>query len=235
MFCEGKKGNDAARNKMKQAIRVSKLIAKFPFVESISISGSLSKNYMEADSDIDFFIITKPKRLWLCRGLLVVFKKLFLFNSRKHFCINYYVDSNNLLIADQNIFTATEIVHLIPTYNGDLFLEFLKQNAWSKIYYPNKNAPKLFGIPRVKSSVRVFLEWMINGTVGEWLDGFFFRITLNRWKKKFGHFNEDEFDLNLRSRKNISKHHPRGYQKVVLDAYFKLTEAYQLQYNVKLL
>ena len=40
----------------------------------------------------------------------------------------------------------------------------------------------------------------------------------NYWKRKFPHFDESDFDLNMRTRKNVSKHHPQGFQQKVLDA-----------------
>ncbi len=92
----------------------TKLITSFPFVKGLAISGSLSKNVMHKDGDIDYFVITTSNRLWICRTLLVLFKKICLFNSKKYFCVNYFIDENNLEIIDKNIFTATEISFLAP-------------------------------------------------------------------------------------------------------------------------
>ena len=78
------------------AQRMARLIGSFPFIRGVFVSGSLSKHSMKADSDIDFFLITEPGRLWLARTLLVVFKKIFLFNSHKYFCVNYFVDTKHL-------------------------------------------------------------------------------------------------------------------------------------------
>jgi hypothetical protein len=39
---------------------------------------------------------------------------------------------------------------------------------------------------------------------------------LNRWKKKFPHLSELEFDVDFRSKKNVSKHHPQGFQRRVI-------------------
>lgn len=229
-----KAGNAEADKKMKVAQYMSDFISKFPFVQSVSISGSLSKNYMDKESDIDFFIITTPHRLWLCRGILVAFKKIVLFNSRKHFCINYYLDSENLEIPDRNIFTATEIVFLKPTFNQDLFHKFRESNKWCAVYYPNKTAIANPEQKAPKALLKKILEKLMAGYLGEKLDSFFFKLTLKRWKKKFPHFNTEEFDLNLRSRKNVSKHHPRGYQKIVLESFQKKVNDFELRFNVKL-
>ena len=64
------------------------VIKRFPFVRSIMVTGSLSKNCCTKDSDLDFMVITKKDRLWISKTLLMLFKKIFLLNSYKYFCIN---------------------------------------------------------------------------------------------------------------------------------------------------
>ena len=108
------RGNMYAKKVMKKASKKAKFIAKFPYVEAVGISGSLSKGYYDNLSDIDFFVITKPNKLWICRTLLMLYKKIFLFNSRRYFCVNYFVSSSQLEIEEQNRFTATELKTLIP-------------------------------------------------------------------------------------------------------------------------
>ena len=72
------KGNIQAKKAMIIAKERAKFISKFPFVKAVGISGSLSKGYYDNDSDIDFFVITKHSKLWICRTLLVLYKKIFL-------------------------------------------------------------------------------------------------------------------------------------------------------------
>ncbi len=87
------KGNEAAHRMMQKAHKFSRLIAAFPFVRCVCISGSLSKGFIDEQGDIDYFIITRPGRLWIARSLLIGFKKVFLLNSRKYFCVNYFIDT----------------------------------------------------------------------------------------------------------------------------------------------
>ena len=61
------RGNELAAKRLKLARRISGFIGQFPFVRGVMLSGSLSKGYMDPDSDIDYFIITKPGRLWVAR------------------------------------------------------------------------------------------------------------------------------------------------------------------------
>lgn len=212
-------GELQAQQAMLKAKKYSKLISKFPFIRAVALSGSLSKNYMDRDSDIDYFIITAPGRMWLARTFLILYKKIFLLNSRKYFCVNYFLSADALEVPDKNIFTATEVSFLIPTYNHEVYLEFMQANAWSKNYLPHFPLRQQDHTVEKTSFVKNIMEKICSGAIGEKLDGYFFRLTLNFWKKKFSHFDASTFDFRLRSRKNVSKHHPQGYQEKVLKTY----------------
>jgi hypothetical protein len=199
-----------------KAERWSRFISGFPFVRTVCISGSLSKGTMDKDGDIDYFIITEPGRLWVARTLLILFKKLFLFNSRKYFCVNYFVDTDHLSIPDRNLFTATEIVFAKPMRDGNSYPKFIEENKWSRIIYPNCD-PATTDIPPARNGrVKRFTEKILSGSFGEWLDDRFLRITLARWRRKFPHHKETHFEVDFRSRKHVSKHHPQGFQRIVL-------------------
>ncbi|MBN8703722.1 MAG: nucleotidyltransferase domain-containing protein [Bacteroidetes bacterium] len=212
--------NEFAAAIMPKAIKSAKVMAKFPFVQGVCISGSLSKKYFDEKSDVDFFIITKPNRLWLCRTLLMLYKKVFLFNSRKYFCANYFVSEENLEIPDKNIFTAVEIATLLPVHNYELYKQFFNANNWIREYFPNsKEYSTEYIIDGNTLKSKKFTEYLLGSYLGELLDKLAFRVTIFYWKRKFKNFNEQEFDLHLRSRKNVSKHHPQGMQKKVIDLY----------------
>ena len=59
------KGNKRAKQMMEEAYFRSKKASRLPFIKGLCISGSLSKNYFDDHSDIDFFVITKANRLWI--------------------------------------------------------------------------------------------------------------------------------------------------------------------------
>jgi len=210
--------------------KYSQRIANFPFVRGVAISGSLSKGVMTDDGDIDFFIITEPNKLWVTRSLLILYKKIRLLNSRKYFCLNYFVDTNNLAIIDKNIFTAVEVAHLIPVYSQDnLFERFYDQNTWVKEFI-NSPAPitinalpsdgfyRLEGEIKIKKSKLTKEKWL-SGSLGNRLERWTHKKTLKRWMKKFGHFDEDKFELTMRSTTGVSKHHPQDFQGKVLNTH----------------
>ena len=198
--------------------RYVRLIRKFPFVKGIAISGSLSKNVMYEDGDVDYFIITQENRMWLCRTLLILFKKTILLNSRKYFCLNYFVDEKNLKIRDKNIFTAVEIAYLLPVYNLELFDDLKKQNNWVSNFIPPVDLD-ISTIQLEKKKRSSVLEKIFSKNLGEKLDIYFMQLTYKRWQKKFSNFPKVKFDQTMRSERGVSKHHPKDFQNTVLSIY----------------
>jgi hypothetical protein len=199
------------------ARRVARLIGRFPFVRGVFVSGSLSKHCMAAESDIDFFIVTEPGRLWLARTLLVVFKKIFLFNSHKYFCVNYFVDTEHLEIEEKNRFTATETVTLLPMYGAEFYVAFRRANAWAWQQYPHCAPRPTEAVPPHSSGFwKSLLEKTFTGRAGTWLDQKAMRLTVGFWRRKFRHLDARTFDLALKSRRGVSKHHPLHFQQKVL-------------------
>ncbi len=211
--------NQRADNLLPLAYQMGRFIGAFPFVRGVFISGSLSKHAMKPDSDIDFFIVTKPERLWIARTLLACFKKIFLFNSHKYFCINYFVDTDHLEIEDKNLFTAVETVTLIPVYGKEWYHDFCHQNGWAWRLFPNMaSRPTEKTPPHQRSIGKKILEYTLSGAWATQLDRFLMRVTVRFWRRKFRDYDPDLFEQAFRSAPHLSKHHPQYFQKQVLDA-----------------
>ncbi len=227
-------GNKQAEKHVHKAFKNAKLIGSFPYVRGVGISGSLSKGYMDESGDVDFFIITEPERLWIARTLLILYKKIFLLNSRKYFCVNYFIDTNHLEIQDKNIFTATEILTLIPAYNHNVFKCFIEKNSWAQKHLPNK-LPVITNIENASNHfIKSKVEQLLNNKPGSYIDSLFMKLTLKKWKRKFKHIEETDFELAMRTRKYVSKHHPQGFQQKVLLAIEKKTKVFEIEHNLKL-
>lgn len=202
------------------AQRRAQLIGRFPFVRGVFVSGSLSKHSMRPDSDIDFFIITEPGRLWLARTLLVVFKKIFLFNSHKFFCVNYFIDTQHLTIEEQNLFTATETVTLLPMYGREYFEAFCQANPWAWAQYPHFPQRPTAAVPlHARGWTKRALENILHGSLGAWFDEKAMLLTVSFWKRKFKHLDNGAFGVALKSRRYVSKHHPLHFQQKVLERF----------------
>jgi hypothetical protein len=170
-------------------------------------------------------VITSEGRLWIARTLLMLFKKIFLFNSYKYFCINYFITEKHLEIEEKNIFTATEIATIKPVFNSDLVNEFIAKNEWIKNYFPNYILGDLrlhkpgFKINNRKSKTQWFFELFFSGFVGRKLNEKLMNMTKKHWNKKYANVNEAERNHMFKSTLNVSKTHPQNMQKKILRTY----------------
>lgn len=228
------RGNLQAKKAIVKAHQKAKLIAKFPYVEAVGISGSLSKEYYDKNSDIDFFVITKPNKLWICRTLLMLYKKIFLLDSRKYFCVNYFVSSDQMEIEEKNRFTATELKTLIPMHGKTIFEQFYQSNKWVNDYF-SKFEPQIDTVSDKRKPVfSCLIEFAFDTKFGTIIDSVLKVITLKKWKSKFHYMNEEDFKIALKTTKTVSKHHPSNFQKkVILSLNIKLEEV-QSKYNLVL-
>lgn len=233
------KGNKLANDYLKNIYQFSKRIARFPFVRGVSISGSLSKHYMDEYSDIDFFVIVKPGRVLFCRILffLLLFKKIKKLLRKKVSCVNYFIDTEALHIPEHNIYIATEIATLIPVYNYSLYQKFMSANLWVNDYMPNFT-------PRYREQdlqqdffFKKIVEWIFSGFIGNSLEYLFYNITIGKWisyiplffwlkhrkyKNKIeGYITHKERPLYYYT-KHVFKHHPKSQlQSRVITLYYE--------------
>ncbi len=220
-----KEKEEYSRKMWRRANLVTHIIKRFPFVRSVIISGTLSKNSSDSSSDLDFMIITKPKRLWISRTLLMLFKKIILFNNKKYFCLNYFITEDSLEIEVRNIYTAIEIATLKAIYNKPLLDKFIAHNLWIKDYFPNYNPyDSKLHLGSAYSGERTsylqrFFEVFFTGKLGDKLDGYLNRKTIRHWNKKYHHLEDSERNFRLKSTSTESKVHPNSVQKTILNLY----------------
>ncbi|HUZ61633.1 MAG TPA: nucleotidyltransferase domain-containing protein [Hanamia sp.] len=215
-------GNKRAAEQLKIAKCVSKILRWFPFVQAIAISGSLSKNYAEEKSDIDFFIITSSDRLWIARTCMHIFKKLtYIVGKQNWFCMNYYVDEMEMEIVEKNAFTAMEIVTLLPVQGIDCFQNFIKANCWATNYFPEQ-VISIKGNRKIKKVfIRKWIEKIFQSALGDATDKWLMNLTDKRWKKKAqqGKVNDHGKKMGMLTGRHFSKPDPKNFQAKVVQKY----------------
>jgi hypothetical protein len=215
-------GNKKAAELIKIAGKVGNFLIRFPYVRGIAISGSLSKNFADENSDIDLFIITEKNRLWVARTIMHCFKKLtFLINKEHLFCMNYYIDMQQLEIVEKNAYTAIEVGTLIPLQGDVVFEKFYAANAWIRDYIPNKNM-RISSAKPVKNSIfKTAFEYLLNIPIGNLIDNMLMKITAGRWSKKtiLKKLNNHGIVLGMATGKHFAKPDPVNFQNKLLTRY----------------
>ncbi|MCF8228936.1 MAG: hypothetical protein K9G58_06825 [Bacteroidales bacterium] len=220
---ERKRGNRRAYALLDRSKKFVRIIASFPFVRAIAISGSLSKFYASKNPDIDYFIITRANRLWIARTFLHLFKKLtFLIGHEHYYCMNYFVDTGALLNQNQNLYGAIETVTLLPVYNKEMILEYAEMNDWSRNFLPNHPGIKNFQylIKNRKRPLKSVLEALMNILFPDYMNRFWMKVTDRKWRKKWARHNysEEDYERAFQTEIHISKNHPDDYEKKVLQS-----------------
>jgi len=215
-------GNQKAAELMKTARKVGQFLIHFPYVRGIAISGSLSKNYADAGSDIDLFIITQKNRLWVARTLMHLFKKLtFLLQKQHCFCMNYYLDEQQMQIPEKNIYTAIEVITLIPLQGDAVFEQFFVANSWTKDYLPNNYLRLSTAKPVKRNWFKQAVEFLLNNKLGDNVDKALMKITDDRWRKKTikKRVNMHGVILSMSAGRHYAKPDPVNFQPFLLNRY----------------
>jgi hypothetical protein len=229
------KGNALAERKLKTAKRFSRLISMFPFVRAVLLSGSISKGYMDAQSDIDYFIITEMNRLWVVRTLLALFRRVFLFNSHRNMCTNYFVDTDNLEIEEKNLFTAIELQTTKAMFGRTTFEKFYEANGWTFLFLPNSRINKVVTTDKtsfLKRALERLFSFKGMDEVNEWLMNKSKAYWIRRYSREVP---SSEFEIAFRSTKGISKSHPQFFQKKVLEKYELKIRDFKINHGIDVL
>ncbi len=122
-------------------------LAMLPFVRQISVINSLALGTADSDSDIDFFVVTKPNRLYFVRSIIIVlFRVLKLYKTRQRikdrFCFGFFVSQDklslhHLLLQPEDPYLVFWQASLRPILGKFEYELFMYENSWIKTYFPN--------------------------------------------------------------------------------------------------
>jgi len=144
-----------------------------------------------------------------------------LVNKQDYLCMNYYIDEQELEIVEKTIYTAIEVVTLIPLQGDAIFERFYAENVWTQQYLPNK-IMRLSSAKTVKSSLlKRFTESLFNNTAGNALDNILMKITAGRWSKKTqtGQVNTKGLVMEMDAGKHFAKPDSKNFHYKLLNRY----------------
>lgn len=129
------------------AISYGHTLARFPFVRMVALTGSLVVDNVEHKADLDYFIVTEPGRLWLCRAMVI---GLVRWAARRGIilCPNFFLAENALSLSERTVYTAREVAQMVPLSGMEVYRRIRVQNAWVNEFLPNAHGtpPRLVPI-----------------------------------------------------------------------------------------
>jgi hypothetical protein len=201
---------------------MTKLIERFPFVRGVFVSGELSKGLASKHGDIHFVVVTREHRLWICRTLLILFKKTLLLNSKKYFCVNHFVAERHLGVASRNLYSATEVATLKALGNSDSFHKYTEANAWVAGYFPNLRwGADTTPTPGARASVlQKLIELAIPDKIGDRLDAWLMSRWMKLWNWRYAHLDKEKRSRLFRCSRFLSTAYGEDFQSKILSGYF---------------
>jgi hypothetical protein len=121
------------------------LACRLPFVRMVALSGSVAHLNLDKGGDLDLFVVTRGRHAWSVTVALVVLAKLM--RRRRVVCANFVMADTRLGFEPQDLFTASQLIHLRPLIGGDMHQSLLAANPFVYRFYPNAHVPSAAGPP----------------------------------------------------------------------------------------
>lgn len=173
------------------AMRYGRSIANLPFVRMVAVTGALTMDNAEPETDVDYLIVTEPGRLWLCRAMVIAWVVKPAARDGIEICPNYLLSERALVVTEQNLFTAHEMTQMVPLTGWRVYHRMRQLNDWTLRFLPNAGlrAPTrdLDPLPDSWRPARAMAEVALRSPPGAWLE---------RWEmtRKMRKFNEQAGD-----------------------------------------
>jgi hypothetical protein len=115
--------------------RLLALVSAMPYVRMVALSGSIAHLNLDRGGDLDLFIVTRGRRVWSVTVAVLLIAKIM--RQRRLLCANFVVSDERLSLEPQDLFTASQIIHLKPLVGQRVYRQLLAANPFVKRFYPN--------------------------------------------------------------------------------------------------
>ncbi len=172
-----------------QATYYGRLVSALPYVSMVAVTGSLAVDNIDSNADIDYLIVTDVGRLWLCRAMIILLVRQ---AARRGIilCPNYFLSEQALSFEEHNLYSAHEIVQMVPISGLKVYNRLLEANRWVSTFLPNSGT-----VPRPIVNPTKSLSTPIKGA--RWLGEVALRTPpggwLEQWEmnRKIRRFNQE--------------------------------------------
>jgi len=145
-------------DKLSSAANFASLLTKaVPFVRTVAVTGSVAYGSAAKWDDIDLFIVTERKRLWISAFLTLILVRLDKLLSLRAphlslFCLSYVHDEQGFAKESRrnrtNPLFARELLKAKPVAGADRYRKILEENAWVSEFYSSSYSATLRALDR---------------------------------------------------------------------------------------
>jgi hypothetical protein len=142
----------------------------------VAVTGSLAMSNTEEGQDVDFMIVTAPKRLWTVRALVLLLARIARLEGIQ-LCPNYLITTSALELKERSLYVAHELTQMVPLSGADMYQEIRRRNIWVEHHLPNAS-----GAPRAPQGVKTAQTGSLFQRVVEFLFQFPFMDYFEKWE-----------------------------------------------------
>lgn len=149
-------------------------MAHLPFVRMVALTGAIAmQNPQSPSDDFDYLLVTRIGRVWLTRLLAVILVRLARLWGVE-LCPNYVMSDAVLEQQRRNLYTAHEVVQMVPISGHDLYQRIRAANTWADQEMPNAR-DTFYPLPAYEPHglgrwLKRSGEWLLGGRFGDWLE-----------------------------------------------------------------
>ncbi len=196
-----------SQKKQKKMQFYAKSLSLIPTVTFVGLTGALSMNNAKKNDDIDLLVISTKNSMWTTRFLsniiLLPFRrqpKSIKQNNRA--CLNIFLDENDLEIKQKNLYTAHELVQMVPVINKNkAYQRLINKNSWVFEFLPNwKIKEKVSKKSKIKKSPK-FVENSLKKLQLNYMKSKRTQETIGRYQLFFHPINLQKKILQMHSKK----------------------------------
>lgn len=147
----------ASRHLWRRAAAAARAVAALPLVRMVAVTGSVAVGAAEHDADVDLLVVTANDRLWLTRAMTIGVVRTSAARGIR-LCPNYFLVESALELRERDLFTAHELVQMVPISGWSTYLELLERNSWYRAFLPNHPGRTSLGREPGGGPVRRVLE-----------------------------------------------------------------------------
>jgi hypothetical protein len=218
-----------ARRVWQTAVHYGAWIARLPFVRMVAVTGALAVDNVREADDIDYLIVTAPGRLWISRAFVILLVR-WAARLGHDICPNYFLSERALQLDDRSLFTAHELMQMIPLAGEELYQQMHALNPWAREWLPNVDgAARRVPVAPVRGyPVKALVEAILDTPLGDWLESWEMRRKIARFTAEAAQrtptsSHEAEFSA------DACKGHVDGHGERIMTAYQARLRAIQVE------
>jgi len=168
-----------------RARRWARALAALPFVRMVAVTGALAVENVDAGADIDYLVVVAAGRVWVCRALVTALARLASLRGAA-LCPNYLLSVDALAIPLRSLYTAHELLQMVPVAGQATCATMLEANRWIAGFLPNAypaRAPEEEPGP-VGGALARLAEATLRGRLGNALEVRLQRLQTARLRRK---------------------------------------------------